>query len=638
MEAFMDKSKWFLAGMAALLLSSGLVLTGCEPDPVANDAAVPVINAQPQDASYTAGDTATPLSVSATVDDGGMLSYQWYTNTANGSTGGTPINGATNSSYTPPTADSETVYYYVVVTNTNNNATGAKTAAITSSVATITVTDPTNAAAPTISAHPQNASYTTVGTTTPLSVSASVDDEGTLSYQWYTNTANDNIGGTPISGATQESYTPPTASSGRVHYYVVVTNTNNSATGTKTAAVTSNVATITVTDPINAAEPVISVQPLGATYTTDVTATPLSVSATVADRGTLTYRWYSNAANSNTGGTPISGAIWASYRPPVTVSGRLYYYVVVTNTNTSATGARTAAVTSNAVAIIVTGGGGTNAGERSLRTLNGVIVPFRYVPAGSFQRDNTTTNITVITRGYWMGETEVTQELFQAVMGTNPSNFYGDADSGETQNRRPVERVSWYDAIAFCNKLSLANGKEPVYRVTGVDWENLAYSNIPTRASDSAWDAAVMDMSKDGYRLPTEMEWMWAAMGADTTSQPNTTGWSKAFAGSTGNYSVDDYAWYEGNAGGKTHQVGMKTANELGIRDMSGNVAELCWDWFGTIGTGTLTDPTGAAPNRYSVCRGGNWEVDVSSCAVANRTGGTAYYRYNFLGFRVVCP
>jgi formylglycine-generating enzyme required for sulfatase activity len=184
------------------------------------------------------------------------------------------------------------------------------------------------------------------------------------------------------------------------------------------------------------------------------------------------------------------------------------------------------------------------------------------VPAGSFQRNRTPENITVISKGYWMGETEVTQELFQAVMGTNPTYLTSGAADGETQNQRPVEYVNWYAAIAFYNKLSITSGKDPVYSVSGIDWANLAYSSIPTYIN-TTWDAVGMDISKNGYRLPTETEWMWAAMSADTTSQPNTAGYSKDFAGSTGSNNIGNYAWYGGNSS-KTHEVGKKTANELG--------------------------------------------------------------------------
>jgi formylglycine-generating enzyme required for sulfatase activity len=245
-----------------------------------------------------------------------------------------------------------------------------------------------------------------------------------------------------------------------------------------------------------------------------------------------------------------------------------------------------------------------------------------------------------------MGETEVTQELFQAVMGTNPSYFDGssggspfpkDTPAGENQNQRPVEQVSWYDAIAFCNKLSLLDGKDPVYSVGGItDWAGLLYGSRPT-ASDTTWDAAVMDMSKNGYRLPTEMEWMWAAMGADKTSQPNTTGYTKAFAGSNGSNSINGYAWYDSNAGTKTHEVGRKYANELGLKDMSGNVWELCWDWFGSYPAGEKTDYTGAGSVPGRVGRGGSWGNDASYFTVAYRGGYSPHTWNSSLGFRVVC-
>jgi formylglycine-generating enzyme required for sulfatase activity len=276
-------------------------------------------------------------------------------------------------------------------------------------------------------------------------------------------------------------------------------------------------------------------------------------------------------------------------------------------------------------------------GAQSTHTINGVSVPFRYVPAGSFQRDDTATNIAIITNGYWMGETEVTQELFQAVMGANPSNFTSGADGGETQNRRPVEQVSWYEALAFCNKLSLADGKEPVYAVSGVNWATLVYSDIPT-SDDAAWNAAAVDTDKNGYRLPTEMEWMWAAMGADKTVQPNVTGYNKAFAGSTGSNSIDDYAWYDSNSGNKTHEVGKKEANELGLRDMSGNIDEWCWDWYDSYPAGEHTDYTGAASGTNRMIRGGSCDGGASRCAVSYRIKFSPDGRGSDLGFRVVCP
>ncbi|GHT52500.1 hypothetical protein AGMMS49982_12900 [Bacteroidia bacterium] len=317
------------------------------------DAETPAITTHPQGATYNEGATATALTVSVTSpSDGGTLSYQWYSNATNSNTGGTSISGETATSYTPSTATVGAIHYYVVVTNTNGSATGAQTATTTSNVATVTVNTLVNAATPTITTQPQDATYDAGATATALSVSATSAD-GVLSYQWYKNTTNSNTGGTSISSATAATYTPLTATAGTIHYYVVVTNTNNSATGAQTATTTSNVATVTVNALVNAATPTITTQPQDATYDEGATATALSVSATSAD-GVLSYQWYSNATNSTTGGTLISGETSASYTPSTATAGTTHYYVVVTNTNNSATGAQTATTTSNVATVEVT--------------------------------------------------------------------------------------------------------------------------------------------------------------------------------------------------------------------------------------------------------------------------------------------
>jgi formylglycine-generating enzyme required for sulfatase activity len=285
-----------------------------------------------------------------------------------------------------------------------------------------------------------------------------------------------------------------------------------------------------------------------------------------------------------------------------------------------------------------------------IHSISGINVPFRYVPAGSFMlrqdgTGNPSPDLTMtISQGYWMSETEVTQELYQEVMGQNPSHFPSGAAAGETQNRRPVERVNWYRAIAFCNKLSILAGKVPVYSVENVtNWADLTYGSIPG-VHNPNWNAATMDMSKSGYRLPTEMEWMWAAMGADKTSPPNTTGYTKAFAGSDGSNNIDDYAWCQpGNAGLKTHEVGKKGTNELGLKDMSGNVYEWCWDWHDDYPSEGKTDYTGlvsgGTSNWKRVFRGGSHGSPTSYCAVTYRNGRMPYPDTGFpdLGIRVVC-
>lgn len=169
--------------------------------------------------------------------------------------------------------------------------------------------------------------------------------------------------------------------------------------------------------------------------------------------------------------------------------------------------------------------------------------------------------------------------------GPKPNKFFSSGLSD------PVQRVSWYDAIAFCNKLSLLEGVTPVYSVSGVNFSTLTYAQIPT-SNNTTWNYVSANWQSNGYRLPTEMEWMWAAMGADTENPgaTNRTGHQKAFAGSTVNNSILDYVWYYSNSSSGTNPVGLKLPSELGFYDLSGNVAEIVWDWMDDYPAGSLTD------------------------------------------------
>jgi formylglycine-generating enzyme required for sulfatase activity len=235
------------------------------------------------------------------------------------------------------------------------------------------------------------------------------------------------------------------------------------------------------------------------------------------------------------------------------------------------------------------------AGEQSSETpsseiLSSAGVNFRYIPpsGGYFRVDENTENKARITRGYWMMETEVTQELWEEVMGgenNNPSYFKTSPDPGGNDKKLPVDSVSWYAAIAFCNKLSVANGKKPVYTISGItDWSALDYGAIPV-GNNNDWNAVTMDYTANGYRLPTEIEWLWAAMDATKDGQSvYTEGWQKAYAGSAegpgGNARIEEYAWITENSGDVPHEVGTKAPSRLGLYDMAGNVWEWCWDWF----------------------------------------------------------
>jgi len=254
------------------------------------------------------------------------------------------------------------------------------------------------------------------------------------------------------------------------------------------------------------------------------------------------------------------------------------------------------------------------------------------VPAGQFQRESGSANISAVST-FRISSREITRAQFSAVMGTDPSD---EAYSNGTDN--PVQNVNWYHAIAYCNKLSLSAGLEPVYSVTGVtDWEALAFASIPT-VNDDDWNAVVADWYATGYRLPTEMEWMWAAIGAPADGQGggvNTTGYEKVFAGSTGSNSLGDYAWYSLNSDSKTHAVGTKLPNEIGLYDMSGNVAEMCWDWHWNLPTSLTVDYRGPDTGTDRMMRGATFGANASSFELVNRVEGSPEAIGGGKGFRI---
>ncbi|MBO7639340.1 MAG: formylglycine-generating enzyme family protein, partial [Treponema sp.] len=203
-----------------------------------------------------------------------------------------------------------------------------------------------------------------------------------------------------------------------------------------------------------------------------------------------------------------------------------------------------------------------------------------------------------------MLKTEVTQTLYKGVIGQNPSKYIG----GEF----PVEQVSWYDAIYFCNKLSMIMGLTPAYSVNGVtDPEKWNYT---PHERDGVSGTVSCNYSVNGFRLPTEAEWEMAARGGVNG------GWDYKYSGSN---RTDDVAWYYYNSD-YTHEVGKKQANTLGLYDMSGNVWEWCDNYY-------------SSSSSYRTYRGGSINSGSNDCEVSYRSYGYPYDRFGFLGFRVAC-
>ena len=213
----------------------------------------------------------------------------------------------------------------------------------------------------------------------------------------------------------------------------------------------------------------------------------------------------------------------------------------------------------------------------------------------------------VLLSDFSIGKYPVTQELYELVTNKTPSYFKGA--------KRPVERVSWYDAVEFCNALSKKLEYDCYYNINKEEQEP---------ESQRKWKVTT-NKGANGFRLSTEAEWEYTARGGVHKS-------NYVYAGSA---ELDEVGWYDENSHKESKEVGLKAPNALGIYDMSGNVFEWCWDWFGSYDK-AAKKPIGAKSGLNRVDRGGSWNYGFNYCRVAYRNFfKVPNYRYHFLGFRL---
>ena len=231
---------------------------------------------------------------------------------------------------------------------------------------------------------------------------------------------------------------------------------------------------------------------------------------------------------------------------------------------------------------------------------------------------------TVELASYYMGKYEVTQLQYETVIGTNPSSsIYGFGDDF------PVNTISYYDIMVYCNTLSISENLTPCYTISG-STDPISWGAVPAN-SNNTWNAVICDFSVNGYRLPTEAEWEYAAKGGSNWEDYN------RYSGCIEETELTNYAWYSLNSGSISHEVGTKLPNQLGIYDMSGNLWELCYDWYNSsyYTSSPSNYPTGPSSGSTRVVRGGFWNRSANFSRCADRLDNLPSDRNNFIGFRV---
>jgi len=577
------------------------------------ETAVPVIVSHPQGAVYPVGAPAEAMTVTATVSNGGKLSYQWYSNDTNSNDDGEIIQGATGTEYTPPTDRTGVTYYYVVVTNTISNGGEHEITAIAVSrtagigVDVNSVIDPNGNG--NINGNGNNNSNTNNNnnnnvagiTITGLSVQNKV----------YDGTTTATVIGTPVlNGKASEddvtlvigsaAFTDANAGSKKA----IVFN-GWSLGGADANNYVLQMPTLTAT--ITKADPVVN-WPSGLTSVLGERLWDINLPSNGAGATGGKFAWTRQSDFTGSLGKQLHNM---TFKP----NDSLNY-----NNKT-----KDVEITVSMVKMVQIQAGSFFMGSPKNEK-------------GRFTNEDPQHLVTL--KGFFMSECQVTQGMYEAVMGNNPSEHKNPvAGESGTPGKLPVECVSWYDAIVFCNKLSVMDGLTPVYRIhvfnnstDPADWGPIPESD--TDPNIVLWDSVEMVSGSNGYRLPTEAQWEYACRAGTDTLWYN----------GNDQTNVGDIAWFRDNSGLITHKVGLKTPNMWGLYDMVGNVREWCWDWYDEFyyDYSAAFEPTGPVTGYSRIMRGGYYRClniwDTRS-AYRNVLGGIyTYSKYGGIGFRIVRP